>query len=116
MPEIVLGGRARVVCREGKDGRGNGHGDKRARTRDRQRSVVRRGRYKSSKIANAKGNALRLRELERRNYFSCARSGIFMGTRGVPSDCSCETTVVGASLARVSSWGHEIGPSACSSK
>ena len=84
MPEIVLDGRARVVCREGKNGRGNGHGDKRARTRDRQRSVVRRGRYKSSKIANAKGNALRLRELERRNYFSCARSGIFMGTRGVP--------------------------------
>ena len=81
--EIVLGVRATVGCREGENGRGNRHGDKRKRPRDRQRSVVRRRRDKSSKIANAKVNALRLRELGRRNYFSCARSGIFIGTRGV---------------------------------
>ncbi len=36
-----------------------------------------------SKIANAKVIALRL-ELARRNYFSCACSGIFIGCRIVP--------------------------------
>jgi hypothetical protein len=39
---------------------------------------------KGSKIANAKVIALRLREHVRHNYFSCARSGVFMGKRGVP--------------------------------
>jgi hypothetical protein len=41
-------------------------------------------REKDSEIANAKGIALRLREHVRRNYFSCTRSGVFMGKRGVP--------------------------------
>jgi hypothetical protein len=45
---------------------------------------VRSRRDKGSKIANAKVNALRLREPMRRKYFSCARSGVFIGKRGVP--------------------------------
>ena len=60
MTEVVLCVWVRVGYREGKYG-----GDK------------------GSKIANAKVNALRLREPVRRNYFSCARSGVFIGERGV---------------------------------
>ncbi len=44
---------------------------------------MRRRGEKSSKIANAKVIALRL-EPARRNYFSCARTGIFIGWRSVP--------------------------------
>ncbi len=79
MTEIVLGVWVQVGCREGKDGRGNRHGDKGKGPRDRQRSLVRRRIDKWSKITNATVNALRLREPVRRNYFSCARSGVFMG-------------------------------------
>ncbi len=61
MTEIVLGVWVRVGCREGKYGRDKG-----------------------SKIANAKVNALRLREPVRRNYFLCARSGVFIEKRSVP--------------------------------
>ena len=33
-----------------------------------------------------------------------------------PSDCSLKETTMVVGLERVSSWGHERGPSACSSK
>ncbi len=84
MTEIVLCVWVRVDCREGKDGGGNRHGDWRKTPRDRQGGMVRRRRDKGSKIANAKINVLRLRDPLRRNYFSCARSGVFIGKRGVP--------------------------------
>ena len=45
---------------------------------------MRRRGDKGSKIANAKVIALRLLEPVRRNYFSCARSGVFIGWRSVP--------------------------------
>ncbi len=61
MTEVVLCVWVRVGCREGKYGRDKG-----------------------SKIANAKVNALRLREPVRRKYFLCARSGVFIGKRGAP--------------------------------
>ena len=45
---------------------------------------MRRRGDKGSEIANAKVNALRLSEPVRRNYFSCARPGVFIGRSGVP--------------------------------
>ena len=64
MTEFVWCVGVRVACREGKDRWGN-----------RQGGIVRRRGDRSSKIANAKVIALRLRDLS---------SGIFIGWRSVP--------------------------------
>ena len=45
---------------------------------------MRRRGDKGSKVANAKVNALRLSKPVRRNYISCARSGVFIGKECVP--------------------------------
>ena len=93
MTEIVLCVWVRVGCREGKYG-----GDK------------------GSKIANAKVNALRLREPVRRKYFLCARSGVFIGKRGVPLRLLARDDRSWCESCASVFLGHEIEPSACSSK
>ena len=96
MTELVLCVWVGFGGREGKDGGGNRHSNWGKRPRHRQ----------GGKIANAKVMALRLCELLRRDCFSCARSGVFIGKECVPlrllarddlSRCeSCASVFLGA--------------------